>query len=500
MRPLLSLFLIVGTAISCSYADTIYLKSGISIQATQVREVGDSIEYLLGSTKYTIPKSSVWKIDRPTDMQITVGGSKAPFAGVTVRQVRPDEWIKGGMDAAPVAAMSDVPAPVPLPDAMLKDAKDDPVLQRIITAGRVDGGVISAIEREGNPAEIQKAYLLASLYEASRGQTKSAASYGQVLVNKYPKDAGLHGFFSSILLMAGNYRQAISEAHLAADGGYDNHPYPHLVLGAAHYKLGETQKALESWKRAQQLRPNPELAASIERLEREHAVEKDFNQQESTHFTIYYQGRATALGLQAEILRALERHHTDLVSDLRFSPDENIAVLLYTQKAFFDVTQSPSWAGGVNDGKLRIPIEGITRLTPELDRVLKHELVHSFVTFMTHQRCPTWLHEGLAQMLEPESTSQEQAFLAAIFKANKQIPFRSLEGSFMGFSPAQAHLAYVQSLAGVEYLRDNYGMNGLRRILDALNSGQPTEAALIELSRRNYKQFEQELAERYAGK
>ncbi len=499
MRPRILWFLLAIAIALPACADTIYLKSGISILATQVREVGDSVEYVVGSTKYTIPKSSVWKIERPSDMQITVGGSRTPFSGVTVRQVRPDEWVKGGMDA-PLAAMSDVPAPVPLPDAMLRDAKDDPMLQRIITAGRVDGGAISAIEREGNPVEIQKAYLLASLYEASRGQTKSAATYGQMLVDKYPHDAGLHGFFSSILLMAGNYRQAIAEAHLAADGGFENHPYPHLVLGAAHYKLGETQKALESWKRAQQLRPNPELAASIERLEREHAVEKDFNQQESAHFTIYYQGRATALGLQAEILRALERHYTDLVSDLRFSPDENIAVLLYTQQAFFDVTQSPSWAGGVNDGKLRIPIESVTRLTPELDRVLKHELVHSFVTFMTNQRCPTWLHEGLAQMLEPDSTSQEQAFLGAVFKANKQIPLRSLEGSFMGFSPAQAHLAYVQSLAAVEFLRDNYGMNGLQRMLEALNTGQTTEAALREVSRRSYKQLEQELVEKYAGK
>jgi hypothetical protein len=103
-------------------------------------------------------------------------------------------------------------------------------------------------------------------------------------------------------------------------------------------------------------------------------------------------------------------------------------------------------------------------------------------------------------MLEPDSTSQEQAFLGAVFKADKQIPFRSLEGSFMGFSPAQAHLAYVQSLAAVEFLRDNYGMNGLQRMLESLNAGQPTEAALREISRRNYKQLEQELAEKFAGK
>ena len=32
------------------------------------------------------------------------------------------------------------------------------------------------------------------------------------------------------------------------------------------------------------------------------------------------------------------------------------------------------WAGAMNDGKLRIPIRGVNAMTPELARVLKHEL------------------------------------------------------------------------------------------------------------------------------
>jgi tetratricopeptide (TPR) repeat protein len=498
MRALSKLTIILFVA-SLACADTIYLRSGISIQASQVREVGDNVEYVVGSTKYTIPKSSIWKIERPTDMKISVGGSSAPFNNITVQQVRPGEWVKGGIDAAPAGSMNDVPAPVPLPESMLQGFKEDPMLQRIVTAGRVDDGAISAIEREGNPENIQKAYLLASVFEVSRGEPKHAAEYGQTLVQKFPEDAGLHGFYSSVLLFAGNYRTAISEAQKAADGGLENHWYPHLVKGAAYYKLGDTQKALESWKRAQALRPNEELASSIARLEREHSVQKDFNQQESAHFTIYYQGRATALGLQSDILQTLERDYSDLASQLRYWPEENISVLLYTQKAFFDVTESPAWAGGVNDGKLRIPIEGLTQLTPELARVLKHELVHSFVAFMTHQRCPTWLHEGLAQMLEPESSEGDRAFLRAVYAANKQMPFRALEGSFMGLSPVQAHLAYVQSLAAVELLRDNQGMSGLQRLLEALNSGQPPETALAQVNRLNYKQLDQELADKFTG-
>src|SRR5437660_2481667 len=43
-----------------------------------------------------------------------------------------------------------------------------------------------------------------------------------------------------------------------------------------------------------------------------------------------------------------------------------MVVTLYTQKQFFNITEAPSWAGGLNDGKLRIPIQGVTSMTPEL--------------------------------------------------------------------------------------------------------------------------------------
>ncbi len=46
------------------------------------------------------------------------------------------------------------------------------------------------------------------------------------------------------------------------------------------------------------------------------------------------------------------------------------------------------------------------------------------------------------------------------------------------FSPAQAQLAYAESLAAAEYLRSTYGMYALRRMLELLNEGEAPEAAL----------------------
>ena len=77
-----------------------------------------------------------------------------------------------------------------------------------------------------------------------------------------------------------------------------------------------------------------------------------------------------------------------------------------------------------------------------------------------------------------------------MYQNGRQVPLRDLEGSFIRFSPQQAQLAYAESLAATEYLRANYGMRGLRRMLELLNDGEAPEAALNHAVQANYADFE----------
>ena len=165
---------------------------------------------------------------------------------------------------------------------------------------------------------------------------------------------------------------------------------------------------------------------------------------------------------------------------------------LYTEQAFFDVTRAPSWSGALNDGKLRIPVSGLSSLTPELARVLKHELAHSFINQLSAGRCPPWLHEGIAQLLEPKSLGSDGHQLALLFKSQRNIPLNVLEGSFMRFSGGEAYLAYAESLAAVSYINDTYGMGDIQRILQRLSEGSSTEAALRATIHSDYGQLESE--------
>ena len=137
-----------------------------------------------------------------------------------------------------------------------------------------------------------------------------------------------------------------------------------------------------------------------------------------------------------------------------------------------------SWSGGLNDGKLRIPIGGVTSIPPGLERVLRHELTQSFVHSIGGPQCPVWLQEGLAQLMEPRSSSMYANELGPLFLERKAIPFSVLEHPFTRFSALQAQVAYAESLAAVEYLRGRYGMGEIVRMLESIaRRSRPPETA-----------------------
>jgi len=272
------------------------------------------------------------------------------------------------------------------------------------------------------------------------------------------------------------------------------------MLGYAQFASDHTKDAIASWKRSLELRPDPTVRQLLAKAQREQNVESDFASGESTHFVVHYEGKQTSDAFRAQLVAALESDYDDLVRDLGNPPRDNILVTLYTEQAFFDVTHAPSWSGAMNDGKLRIPVSGLSSVTPELARVLKHELAHSFITQLSGGRCPPWLHEGIAQLVEPKSLGSDGHQLAVLFKNQQNIPLNALEGSFMNFSGAQAYVAYAESLAAVSYINDSYGMNDIQRILERLSQGNSTEAALRATIHSDYGQLESDLARYLADK
>jgi len=172
-------------------------------------------------------------------------------------------------------------------------------------------------------------------------------------------------------------------------------------------------------------------------------------------------------------------------------PRSSVQVVLYTSQAFFDVTRAPTWIGALNDGKLRIPLHGVDSVTPELSRIVRHELTHTFVNQLSAGRCPAWLNEGIAQMLEPRTLVSQGVRLTQLFKAEREIPLNMLERGFGSFSTEEAVLAYDESLLAANYLNARYGMGDIVAVLKRIGQGDSVESAFRVILHSDYGRLEE---------
>jgi tetratricopeptide (TPR) repeat protein len=455
-------------AITGAAADTIHLKNGRTIVADTVRENGNHYEYDIGDDSYAIPKSSVDHVD--------AGGMPAHSASGS-------------------AKVGDLPAFTPA-DSL---ANEGDLVTKIVKEGKVNPEVLAGLEAKGNPELSATADFIAGKFEFEHGNIAQAHQYFESALRFQPDNSTILIYYSALLVRTGNAAQALPYAERAVKSAPSS-PDAYTMLGYAQFASDHTKDAVASWKRSLELRPDPAVQQFLAKAQREQTVESDFAQGESSHFVLHYEGKQTSEALRGQILTALETDYDDLVRDLGNPPRDNILVTLYTEQAFFDVTHAPTWSGAINDGKLRIPISGLSSMTPELAHVLKHELAHSFITQLSGGRCPPWLHEGIAQFLEPKSLGSEGHQLSLLFKAQQNIPLNALEGSFQNFSGPQAYVAYAESLAAVSYINDTYGMSDIQRILQLLSQGSSTEAALRATIHSDYGQFESDLTRYLADK
>ncbi len=456
------IFLSVAALCLCAQADVIRLKNGRTIVADATHESNGRIEYTIGDNTFAIPASLVEKID--TGGPPPVPAARPPDPAVEIPQMR--EHLEVGQELA----------------------------SSVIHGGHLDLDALHAIESQGLPEKSAAANFLAAQFEERQNNFPAAGRYLQSALNFRPGDGVLLEHYAAVLLQLNRKSEAISFAERASHSGPES-AEAFAVLGYAYYQNNRNADAIAAWKRSLALRPDAQIMQLLARAERESDAEADFRQQESSHFVLRYEGSETADSLRSQILTVLEDQYDILRRDLGGSPKNSISVSLYTQQAFFDVTQAPAWSAALNDGKIRIPISGLTGITPALNRVLRHELTHSFIAQITHGNVPQWLNEGIAQLEEPSSAAKVGARLAGVYASGNQIPLNQLEGSFQSYSTPEALVAYAEALAATDCIRSKYGMSDLARILQRLGEGAPIESALRSTVHSGYAQFESEVAD-----
>jgi tetratricopeptide (TPR) repeat protein len=456
-------------------ADKIVLKNGRKILAYNVVEVGDKIQYETSAGTLTIPKSIVDHIEKGGLMPI----AESPAAAAASLNITPPE-----MEATAATAEID---------------------QAVVHDGSIDRAYIAGLESEaraGGANASERAALAhhdAAQFELAHGDMEHALSDEQTALKYQPEQVTFLMSMAYLHLRRSEFKQSLDYLERAKRVAPKNADV-YKLAGWAYSGMNRPEQAVAEWKKALELRPDADTLAALEKAQRDKQEEENYKENESAHFQLKYNG-AAAPALAREVLRALEGHYEQIESQLNYSPPEPIGVILYTQQSFADITRAPGWVGALNDGRIRVPVQGLSGVDSEFSRVLRHELTHSFIQQKTHGRAPTWIQEGMAQWMEGKRSDENAAVLIQIYDAGQAAPLGRLEGSWMGLSGDVARYSYAWSLANVEYIVETQGMGDMERILDRLAAGSDTEAAVKEVLRDDYgelmKATEQYLKKNY---
>ncbi len=252
----------------------------------------------------------------------------------------------------------------------------------------------------------------------------------------------------------------------------------YAALGERRYQEGDLEGALHNFLRGAELDyTNSYVMKRLSVLTGEYSAENDFRSKEGSHFIVKYDaGENAVLGNLVSIL--LEEAYLRIGYDFGHYPEDMIEAVLYTKEQFSDVTRSPAWAGAIYDGRIKIPVGGVTERTELLEGVLFHEYSHAVVHRIAKGKAPMWLNEGIAQYVEGKRVSDLQQEFMKDFIGENRFSLRNLEGSFMGLDSKQAQKAYLMSLSATEYIIREFGSFSAIAILENLGSGDSLDDAI----------------------
>jgi tetratricopeptide (TPR) repeat protein len=182
----------------------------------------------------------------------------------------------------------------------------------------------------------------------------------------------------------------------------------HQTLGKLLYKNGELSQALYHLERSQALAPEAKTGEFLQQLRKERELEATSKSYTSLNFSLVCDESFSEEWAQ-ELLEHLEEAYDHIGSRLCFYPAQRSQVLVMQTEDFRNVHDLPEWAGGVYDGKIRLPVPGRSISPSYLRSAIRHEYTHHVVFLLSAGNCPIWLNEGLAQIFEFDSESEEYA-------------------------------------------------------------------------------------------
>ncbi len=259
---------------------------------------------------------------------------------------------------------------------------------------------------------------------------------------------------------------------------HPRHAGARLEMARLQYRRGNLTEARFHLTQALDIEPGRrEALAFRQTLDREEPLEATFDRDTSVHFALTFQ-TVFSREWARDLLEVFEEAHERGGEFLGVRPAQRVQVIVYAARDLHKAKALPEWAGGVYDGKIRLPVPSLTATPDQLAPAIAHEYCHHLVYVLTHGNCPTWLNEGLAQVLEGVDPARAARLLARPDGTLRLRPLAELAGSFARAPSREvAEQFYAQSLLAVQALLKEKGLPAMRDLLANLGRQCPLEEA-----------------------
>ncbi len=272
-----------------------------------------------------------------------------------------------------------------------------------------------------------------------------------------------------------------------------------VALAEAYLKQDRRPQALEVLQRAQDAGLHrPRIDELVGQLGREVDAEWDHVALQSPHFRLSFADDEDPAAVRL-VLDILEDAYDHVGAKFQYFPAERTSVVLYTGQDFHLVTQTPPWAGGAFDGRIKLPIGGLSGADPGFVRLVRHEYAHSLVGQLAGPTCPTWLNEGLAMWAEEEVEGERAAWARAHAAEHAWFAFDDLRDGFTKLPGERIEVAYAQSYLVVRALLDRYGARTVPEFLRAIARTRDVDRAFTDVYPGDLAGWQERLARDFGG-
>jgi tetratricopeptide (TPR) repeat protein len=309
------------------------------------------------------------------------------------------------------------------------------------------------------------------------GVPQTAVEYYERALREHPDAASIWVGLALVHVKAQNFSRAESVLSQGLSA-FPTDPDLLYLSAEVYERQGQPREATESLRRLLGAHPGHARGRTLlAALEREQKVEGDYWSQESRHFLVRYEG-ARGLDVGRSVVDTLEDAYDGIGRDLGVFPAQRLQVGIYATEVFGEVTGAPPHliAGVYDRHRIRLNMAASRAYSNSLSRLVRHEYAHAVIDAASSGRAPLWVHEGLAQVMEPSAAPRSLSMRVP----RELLTLQGIERLSRTGNPQALIAGYALTHVAVEHLVDRGGLGRVRDFLGRLGQGQPVEQAVRE--------------------